>query len=53
VYYVTSTLLKADIPPIYVDVRDEGVAIVDGAHRVSAHLIATDEYVWAQLNQEQ
>jgi hypothetical protein len=53
VYYVTNTLLKADIPPIYVDVLDEGVAIVDGAHRVSARLIAGDEYVWAQLNQEQ
>lgn len=50
VFLVTVLLLEPHIPPIYVDVLPEGVALVDGAHRVSAALIAGQSTVHAQLN---
>jgi hypothetical protein len=50
VYYVTEALLQPEVPPIYVDVLDEGVALVDGAHRTAAHFIAGRTTIPAQLN---
>lgn len=52
VYQITETLLESDIPPIYVDILPDGVAIVDGSHRLTAHLIAGHETVLAHLNKE-
>lgn len=51
VWLVTDMLLRPGIPMIYVDILDNGFALVDGVHRATAHLIAEDEFVWAQLNQ--
>lgn len=50
VHYVTEELLKVAVPAIYVDITETGVNIVDGAHRVTAYLIAGQEDVLARLN---
>lgn len=52
VYYVTEEMLKSDIPLIYVDITETGVNLVDGVHRVTAHLIAGADSIMAQLNKE-
>lgn len=49
---VREYLLEPHIPPIYVDILPDGVAVVDGVHRVSAHLIAGHTTILAQLNKE-
>jgi len=48
---VSEVLLDVKIPPIYVDILEDGIALVDGCHRVTAHLISGHEVVWAQINQ--
>ena len=50
VHYVTEDLMKVEVPAIYVDITETGVNIVDGAHRVTAYLIAGQEDVLARLN---
>lgn len=50
VYLVTQLLNEPHIPPIYVDVLHDGVALVDGVHRVTAAMIAGKTHVLAQLN---
>lgn len=50
--YVQETLLEPDIPPIYVDILNDGIALVDGAHRVTAYFIADRPTIRAQLNKE-
>lgn len=51
-WYVEERLLEDDIPPIYIDILNDGVALVDGSHRVTAHLIAGHRYIRAHLNRE-
>lgn len=51
IYLVTTLLREPEIPPIYVDILSDGVALVDGTHRVTAALIAGDVTIPAQLNQ--
>jgi hypothetical protein len=50
---VTEVLLRPEIPPIYVDITKNGVALVDGAHRVSARLIAGHQHILAHLNKQE
>lgn len=48
--YVTEVLIKPTMPPIFIDILEDGVALVDGVHRVTANLIAGKEYIFARLN---
>jgi hypothetical protein len=48
---VSKVLLQPTMPAIYVDVLDDGIALVDGCHRTTAYLIAGREFIWAQINQ--
>lgn len=50
VHYVTEQMLDVTMPPVYVDVFTDGFALVDGAHRVTAHFIAGRETIKAHLN---
>lgn len=50
VYYVTEGLLAPEVPPIYLDILDDGVALVDGAHRTAARFIAGLPTISVQLN---
>lgn len=50
VYYVTHELLDPELPPVYVDITDDGVALVDGVHRTTAALIANQPTIYAYLN---
>jgi len=55
IYFVTEALLGNggfEVPPIYVDILYNGIALVDGAHRTTACLIAEIPYVPAQLNRK-
>lgn len=47
---VTEVLLEPDIPPIYVDVLPDGLALVDGVHRTTAAFISNRSTILAQLN---
>lgn len=50
VWLVTEFLLEPQIPPIYLDILPDGIALVDGAHRVTGALIAGRDTVRAHLN---
>lgn len=52
VNYITEELLQPHIPPVYVDITETGLQLVDGKHRVTAHLIAGHETILVQLNKE-
>lgn len=49
VHYVEHEMLDCSTP-VYVDIFTEGFALVDGAHRVTAHFIAGRETIKAHLN---
>jgi hypothetical protein len=48
--YVTEFLLGPEIPPIYIDILEDGVALVDGVHRVTAAFISGQPTIRAQIN---
>lgn len=51
VYFVTDFLRETPrIPLIFVDILDDGVALVDGVHRVTSAFIAEQPTILAQLN---
>ena len=52
IYFVTTLLREDGIPPIYVDILEDGVALVDGVHRTTAAFIAGDTHIAANLNKE-
>ena len=50
VHYVTVDMLDPELPPVYVDVLPDGVALVDGTHRVAGALITNKPTILAHLN---